>query len=66
MINIHRNLDDRSLDIQVSIGRTKSYINMGQGLPAAILEAMIQNSAEIMGGDAITALKDFRQKYATD
>ena len=63
MINIHRNLDDRSLDVQVSVGRTKSYINMGQGLPAAILEAMIQNSAEIMGGDAWIAIKDFRRKY---
>lgn len=63
MINIYRNHDYRTLDIQVVIGRTKSYVRTTQGLQRDILEAMIANAAEVMGGDGLKAIVDFNIKY---
>ena len=52
IVQIHRNIDDDDLTVQISVGRVKTYIDLVEDIGPAVKKA-----AEVMGGDPVEALE---------
>ena len=52
IVQIHRNIDDDDLTVQIAVGRVKTYIDLiGDTGPA------VKKAAEVMGGDGEEAVQ---------
>lgn len=56
IVQIHRNIDDDDLTVQIAVGRVKTYIDLIEDTGPAVKKA-----AEVMGGDPDKALKQLNK-----
>lgn len=52
IVQIHRNIDDDDLTVQIAVGRVKTYMDLVEDIGPAVKKA-----AEVMGGDPTQALE---------
>lgn len=52
IVQIHRNIDDDDLTVQIAVGRVKTYIDLIEDIGPAVKKA-----AEVMGGNPVEALE---------
>lgn len=52
IVQIHRNIDDDDLTVQIAVGRVKTYIDLVENIGPAV-----EKAAEVMGGNPAEALE---------